>query len=175
MKGNTFPPSVCPYSYFFLLNRTDISSVPRLLCSLCLFDVCIGDFNGDTWLCFTLVFSRFVCLFFLWDTRAKRGTSLALWCLGNNGGESRRCPVDIWHFIFYWFVPYAALLYAWFLTFIGNIFENLAIVMPSWFKQWYLLFLSCSRRWQWMEAFYSTQQHVDRGWSHWIPVITAVR
>lgn len=78
--------------------------------------------QGHLALFHTGVFKIFFYVCFLWDTRVKRGTSLALWCLGNNGGESRRCPVDIWHFTFYWFVPYAALLYAWFLLFIDSLY-----------------------------------------------------
>lgn len=48
MKDKTFLSSVVCFLFMFfffdLLNLTDILSVPRLLCSLCLFHVCICDF-----------------------------------------------------------------------------------------------------------------------------------
>lgn len=41
MKDNTFHFLFVFFSFFVLLNLTDILSVPRLLCSLCLFVSCL--------------------------------------------------------------------------------------------------------------------------------------
>lgn len=63
--------------------------------------------------------------------------------------KETRCPVDIWHFLF--FVPYAVLHMLASLC-LSAIFNNQAIMMPSWFRQWYLL-RSSHQRWNWMTGW----------------------
>lgn len=124
MKRQDFPIICCMSSlfcFYFLLDLADILSVPRPLCSFRLFHVCVSvTCNRDTCLSFSLVFERFFFCFTL-AHQTKLRPVLSLSVSRKDGEERRSCPVDIGHFPFYFFVPYAALLYACFLMLIGNI------------------------------------------------------
>lgn len=96
--------------------------------------------------CFMFVreLNRGTCLliftddFFILGHQTKLRPVLSL-AMSKKDGKETRCPVDIWRFLF--FVPYTVLYMLAFLC-LSAIFNNQAIMMPSWFKQWYTLLSS---------------------------------
>lgn len=138
-KGNKNRPYCSDERHNFLLpvvrflyfcSNTHLVSAKTVV--FCLFHVCIRDFNRVTCLCFqSLVFLIVFCFFWpggvcFWffplpRLRLNWGLSLALRSPEKTASKDLSCPVDILTLLIYCFVPYAALLYACFLTFIGNI------------------------------------------------------
>lgn len=99
--------------------------------------VCVM-FMWDTCLCFHWCFKGFS--FRLKHTRPNWGPTSALLC-SRRDSEGRCCrPVDIQHFLFYCFVPYAALFICLPPYVHWQYLTNQTIVKSKQFKQWYLLF-----------------------------------
>lgn len=83
--------------------------------------------------------------FFILGHQTKLRPVLSL-AMSKKDGKETRCPVDTWRFLF--FVPYTV-LYMLASLCLSAIFNNQAIMMPSWFKQWYSL-LSSRQTGNWM-------------------------
>lgn len=83
--------------------------------------------------------------FFILGHQTKLRPVLSL-AMSKKDGKETRCPVDTWLFLF--FVPYTV-LYMLASLCLSAIFNNQAIMMPSWFKQWYSL-LSSRQTGNWM-------------------------
>lgn len=111
-----------------------------------LFYVCAWIERGKPAFCFSLMFE--ISLVLGHQTKLRPVLSLVM---SKKDGKEMRCPVDIWHFLFFFFVPYAV-LYMLASLCLSAIFNNQAIMMPSWFRQWYLL-RSSHQRWNWMTGW----------------------